>query len=213
MKRVDLPAPTSGGIASSYDILTAAAATAPILLLNTVVSGAAFYQRIGTHIGMKKLHLRIQIVPIVSTSDNVAAEWVRQLVVYDRQPNGALCQLSDILLDTDAAGDSTTLAESESNPHNTDRFIICWDKTTACPGQYAGTVAFCAAPQQGCTVDAMNLKTDLTIDMKGLETAYGTAGTGAIGDIKTGSLLYFAFGDVGTQWGVDAGFSLTFADA
>lgn len=115
------------GIVSNYLFRTPP--NTSIALLNGIQTGAAFYNRVGSRVEMKNLHLRGYIQ---SAATSVTTN-LRMLVVYDRQPTGALPVVSDILQSRDQTGATATNGDSEINLDNRDRFIILRDKQYYAP--------------------------------------------------------------------------------
>lgn len=106
--------------------------TASITCLNLVRAGTSFMNRVGRRIELKNLTLSCSIDPIrtIATQD-----YVRVLVVYDRQTNGANPAIADILQSTDQAGANTTTSWSGINLNNRDRFRIFVDERITLPSQ------------------------------------------------------------------------------
>lgn len=92
-------------------------------LVNGIQTGAAFYNRVGSRVEMKNLHIRGQITYAATAT----VAMLRMMVVYDRQPTGALPVVSDIIQTRDQTGAATTSGSSEINLDNRDRFSIIRD--------------------------------------------------------------------------------------
>ena len=90
-------------------------------LLNAVQTGAAFYNRVGARVEGKSLHIRGYIRNIsTSTTDDVG----RLLVVYDRQPNGAFPNITDVIQARDQTGATSNTGVSPVNLDQRDRIVI-----------------------------------------------------------------------------------------
>jgi len=100
-------------------------ATAGFFILNACITGAGFFNRIGSKITMKSVHVKINIAPrIPTTPPGGNNQTVRWLLVYDRQTNGAFPTISTLLADYQADGANNTVVLSGMNPTQTGRFII-----------------------------------------------------------------------------------------
>lgn len=153
------------------DVTAAEPATAflGISCINEVIQGATAYNRIGSKILVKSVHVRCSMA-VAGTSEN-AQGTVRFMVVYDRQPNGSYPTISDIL----SVNVSTAPTfDSGINMANRDRFVVLRNKYSAL---YLGAAA--------------NVHFDEFIKTK-LEVQY-KSNTGTIGDITTGAIYIVAF--------------------
>lgn len=104
--------------------------TGSVQALNLIRSGASFFNRIGRRIEMKSLMVKLQISPLRTMGTN---DYVRIVVVYDRQTNGAAPAVADIIQDTDQAGANSTNIFTDINLNNRDRFLIFMDKRISLP--------------------------------------------------------------------------------
>jgi len=176
---------------------TAVAGSAKLVLLNATTEGASFYNRIARRIRMKS----ITIIWRCSFGDATLSQPVmhRILVVYDRQSNGVVPVLSDILqpysqLDS-GGGAVATQAYSGLNMNNRDRYLVLKD-TCFLEGDQAaaGTVGMISTGRKGEFTGKWFIK------LKGMETHYKTAGNEAGQDgtsnyacISTGALYLVAW--------------------
>lgn len=93
-----------------------AALLAPsLLLVNGVATGTDFNSRIGREILMHSLYMRLTYS---NTVDQTAG--LRIMLVYDKQPNGVLPNITDVITTADLM--------SPNNLNNKDRFITISDK-------------------------------------------------------------------------------------
>lgn len=138
--------------------------------LNDVQQGAAFFERIGSKIVIKSIHLGLTLNATTATTMGSA----RVMLLYDRQSNGASPAFAD-LLRINTAG--AAILTSGLNMQNKSRFLILRD-------QY-----FNLDPAQ-------SLFHTLNWHVKGRwETEFKASGN-TIGDIATGSLLLVVFSGV-----------------
>lgn len=162
--------------------------TGTLNVVNLIRSGSGFNQRIGRRIEMKSLHLTGLIKPtgVVNPSYDMG----RILVVYDRQPNGAVPTIAQILLSYDQGSATSTNALSFTNPDQRERFMILMDERIALPS-YAtstGLTGGCDGPNKSFLVNRF-------INLAGLRTQYGLdSSVAAIGDIASGALYVLSLG-------------------
>jgi len=104
--------------------------TAVITPLNLIRAGSTFCNRIGRKIEMESARLVGALVPVRTV---VNQDYVRIMIVYDRQTNGALPAIADILQTTDQATANTTGTLSGVNLNNRDRFVILKDHHVTLP--------------------------------------------------------------------------------
>jgi len=92
------------------------------VLLNGCAQGADVNQRIGRNIKMKYLTLKLELQPS-STWNDAYSKNMRVMLVYDKQPNAAAFQYTDVV----TADPYPYL--SPRNDQNKQRFVILYDKT------------------------------------------------------------------------------------
>ncbi|CAF4696889.1 unnamed protein product, partial [Rotaria socialis] len=110
----------------------------------------------------------------------------RLLVIYDKQPNGALPTYATVMQTRNSAGTASNTAFSDPNFDNKERFTILRDITMVLPSvtNTAGVLTNIGFDQQSKNdINAFNI--DIYIKLKGLHTAY-TGATAGIADISTG---------------------------
>lgn len=164
--------------------------TAAFAAVNLIRIGSTFCNRIGRKIQMKSLEIRGQMIPIRTVA---ATDYVRVMVIYDRQTNGALPAIADILQDTDQAAANTTNSSSGMNLNNRDRFIMLRDWKLCLPGftDTAGQISTLGPVDP--VSPTFNIKA--YIKLKGLVTQFKSDSAPAvIGDIASGGLYIVTFG-------------------
>lgn len=174
-------------VSASYPLNTTGAVT----LLNTVAQGAAVTQRIGKKIALKGLQCRGSIQSDSTTTFTDVA----YMIVYDKRPTGALPTITDILV--------SISPNAMNNDANAGRFSILKRVDDVLIGNSTNLT------------DSTIKSADWWLDLKGRETVYKAAATGAIGDIEQGALYLVTLGDTaaGTADGfLVAGFRLRFQD-
>lgn len=105
-------------------VITPTLAQTPTLI-NAVAEGSDFTQRIGRKVTWSNFTLRwqVRVNPATPTPSNL-----RCMVVYDRQPNGALATFGDIL---NVSGSTVIDETSLQNLNNRDRFWTLMDKVVS----------------------------------------------------------------------------------
>lgn len=164
--------------------------TAVITPLNLIRVGSTFCNRIGRKISMKSLRMNGNLNFIRTVADE---DYVRIMIVYDRQTNGALPAIADILQDTDQATTNVTNAYSGANVNNVDRFQILKDYHIVLP---SGTFTAGVVTNPGFTDPvSATFRVDCYLKLNGLLTQYKSDSAPAvIGDISSGALYLVTFG-------------------
>jgi len=171
-------------------VIATTGTNADVFTLNLVAPGTASYNRVGRKISMKNLRIRFlanyKYAPIATTL-SIQGALMRCVVVYDRQPSGAVPTFETIFGTTLQDGTEAATVLSPVRYDNTARFVVLSDnilKGDVDPGQSAGGT-------ENEVVVAYHF--DKFIPLKGLETVYsGQSSPCTIADISTGGLyLYF----------------------
>lgn len=155
---------------ATYEIIS----TPGIVHIPIIAQGAGESERIGRQVSLKSLQIHGRLYNgTTATINNITMS-----IVYDRQPNKALAGWTDIY-------DSNS-ANSFKKDENKDRFQIIKEWRLVVTGSQVTTNVGFGRPLEKY------------IKLKGLPVSYSTAGTGAIGDINTGALLFCAIGSSAT---------------
>lgn len=180
-----------------------------VILLNGVQNGSAFYQRGGSRIEMKNLHIRGQVTNLATS----VGTSLRLLIVYDRQPTGALPTIATILQSRDQAGTASTSGFSEINLDRRARFSILRDMQFYCPN-VTNTAGVLTNGPNFPGDDDQNFDINEFIKLKGLATFYSaTAAPTTIVEISTGALYAcFVATTTDTTWNCAAAFRLRYDD-
>lgn len=175
--------------------------TGVFTLLNAMVPGATEYQRVGRKISMSSVQLR-GFIRFRQAGTAPSNDFIRAILFYDRQPNGAAPVLADVLQDVDNTGGNSSTSLSSLNINNADRFKILRDMYWSVPS------ASVATAQNGTTGGAQLLDYKPAsfrefVSLKGMEVHFNAGTAGTIADITTGSLYLLTVGlrgDVDSQW-------------
>lgn len=177
-------------------------------LLNGVQAGAAFYNRVGSRIEMKSVHIRGYIRNMTTCIDDVA----RFLVVYDRQPNGAFPNITDIIQSRDQQGATANTGVSPINLDQRDRFVILRDYQVYLPSVTNTAGVLTNGPAHQCNGNPLEFS--MFIKLKGLVTHYkSSSNPTTVADINTGGLyaLCLCFND-DSKWRCQFSSRLRFDD-
>jgi len=180
-----------------------------LILLNGIQTGTAFYNRIGSRVEMKNLQIKGNVEAGANNNDGAL---LRFLIIYDRQPTGALPTVADILQDRSQAGTSNTTGSSSINLDNRDRFSIIRDMCFESPVTTitGGTASFTTS----MSGNSRDLAINEFIKLKGLGTHFkSTANPATISDIATGALYaMFVTNGNDSAWDFAGVFRLRFED-
>lgn len=172
--------------------------SATFIILNQNMADTPFYNFIGSEIQMKSAYIAGQIFVSNPPVDSKLSDYIRVMLVYDRQANGALFTKPDLLESANINGvtDNTVLAFRKVGTK--DRFLVLADKRISFPGTNTdiGPVGGPWKQEVGAVVDysknPVNFK--IFVPLGGLVTRYNGDDSGTISDIETGSLVLFILG-------------------
>lgn len=167
-------------------------------LLNAIDSGSNEYQRVGRKISMRSVAIR-GFVKFAQAGSTPSFDFLRLILFYDRQPNGAAPALADVLTSVDRAGTTESVSTSGLNINNADRFKVLrdwyWPIIWPATGTTPQNAELAAVPETIAFKDFIKLG--------GMETHYNAGTAGTIADITTGSLYLLAVGlqsNANHQW-------------
>lgn len=150
--------------------------TGSVTLMNGMAQGTDFTQRVGRKYTNVAVQLEGQIIPADNVTQLIGNK-IRVMVIYDKQPNGALPVITDVL--------TASTANAFMNLNNRDRFRVLIDHNTTLGGlQETATQAVAASP---------NVENVSVFKKVNLETICD--GTGAtVADIQSGSIFLLTIG-------------------
>lgn len=149
--------------------------TGTVTLMNGVAQGTDFTNRIGRKYTNTSIQLEGSIQPLDTTTGPTKC---RVMVIYDKQPNGSLPAITDVL--------TASTSNAFMNLNNRDRFIVIHQENVTIGGvSNVATQSFAQAPS------VYNVSVFKKIKMETIND-----GTGAgIGDIQSGSIFLLTIGD------------------
>lgn len=188
VKALDLPVQSTQGLN----------ATGSVISLNLIRAGSSFFNRIGRRIELKNITFSAQIQPLRSSALGTS-EYVRVLIIYDRQTNGAVPTIADVLQTTDQAGANTTTSMSGINLNNRDRFRIFIDERITLPNVTVPAGGPVVTVGGNVGVDPLkttyNIKRFAKLDRE-LTQYKADSAPAVIGDIATGGLFLVMIGSI-----------------
>lgn len=197
-KSVDMPVTATGFT------LNSAVASLP---LNICLQGASYNQHIGNKICMKSLYFNAYVY-LVATNASAVTEYVRAIIVYDRQTNGAAPLWSDIIQAITQSSATSNLTLDGLNILNRDRFSVLMDFRLNVPALPLVAAALTPGFPQPTSEEA---RINRFIPLKNLECMFKANG-GTVGDISTGGLFLVMQSSVGGQFGLSWSARLRFED-
>lgn len=149
-----------------------------ITLLNGCVAGSQNFNRIGRKINLKSLQLRGFLN---QTDSSTGLTYVRMIIFYDKQANGAAPTFANVITSQNIAGTTSSAATDMVNLDNRDRFEIIRDRVF-CLGAIDTTAT------QTYTGSPQNIAIDEYVRLGNRETVFNAGTAGTVGDIQSGSL-------------------------
>lgn len=115
-------------------VIATTSTSAGIFVPNCVAPGNGSYNRIGRKAFLKSLRIKGTAAFLWDTSStgNVTDSVLRMMVVWDKQPCGALPNFDDIFGVTDQTGAETSTYSDPPRYDNMSRFQVLMDKSIAC---------------------------------------------------------------------------------
>jgi hypothetical protein len=183
--------------------------TGLLTAINLIQNGSQFYQRVGRRIEMRSLHLNGVLTQ--TGNPTTTNDYVRVMVVYDRQPNAATPGINSVLQSYDQVGTQTFSSLSGINPDERERWLVLADHRLVLP--QVNTTTSTDGSVEG-TSSTFNI--NRFIKLKNLKTHYtGDTNPAVIGDISTGALYVLTIGSyaAGTEgWQLQACWRLRYTD-
>lgn len=184
--------------------------TGAFSLINGLQRGTDVYQRVGRRIKIVSINIR-GLFFVLQDGAVPSIDYLRMMLVYDREPNGSLPNLNEILQDTSEANATSTNSISHMNLVNSDRFAIIKDWSIAIPAKAASGTS---APSQSLLDNgfaAINWNKKVNLDVK-----YNSGTVGDVTDITTGSLFLVFVGletTANSQFGAQMQCRIRFTDS
>lgn len=171
--------------------------------LDIIAQGAGASQRIGQKFKVTGIHIRGEM--LFPTENIIRTDTAGYYLVWDRQPNGAIAVLNDIL---DTEGTDVTSADAFPLASNEARFIILARKSHNFVKQQTQPTAF----DDRWTVDHyLQFNRSLIATSKNVDEL-GSTPSGGIGTRSSGALLMLPFGNNTTELPFTYSYRLYFED-
>lgn len=162
--------------------------TTSVVLLNGLTIGANAYQRIGRKVLNKSIHVRGDVSWFQAGS--AATDFMRILLVYDKQSDGAAPTFAQVIQSVAAGGGTASGAAEFFNLDNVDRFVVLRDfKYKVDTGGAGSTLVQTGGAQTECKwIIDEHVKADLP-------TIYSaTSNAGTVADILSGGIFLLGSG-------------------
>lgn len=196
-------------VATNSNCVTLASGTG--VLVNPITAGTGVTQMIGRKAVLKSLQFRISVHALMTTLANLSlnasngvsngmGSTVRVMFVYDKDPNGALVALSEVLTSIN----NMTLAAA--NLSNTSRFTVLYDERNVIGPHniLTGNVTYSVVSGPSACDFSKYLK--LNLDYEGPATI-------GITGINHGAIYYYVVSDQHVALSFDSFVRIRFADA
>lgn len=164
-------------------------------LINGTINGTGLSNRAGSAITMKSIRVSGGIVRSGETSITGGIDYLRVMVIYDRQPTGSFPSLSTVLADVDWNGVLSTSSMSGINPNNMRRFTTFMDLRLNVVDDNTLISTNLSSSVASGNHDSEMYNFDRFIKLKGAETIYNQTNSNTIGGITTGALYLLAIGN------------------
>lgn len=175
------------------DVLATTNTNGSMFTLNLVPPGTASYNRIGRKIRLKSLRLQVPATYVYTLGDANTRETenrLRMVVVWDKQPSGAVPTWDTIFGSTNQVGTEASGIFSSLRFDNTDRFRVLLDKQVIGKVESQSYVWNGSAILEQTTWKKYYM--DEYIKLGGRETVFGgQASPATIADISSGGLYVF----------------------
>jgi len=166
-----------------------------IALLNGVVTGTDYFQRIGHKFINTSIHFTGHILPNATLA---ASDTLGYAIVYDRQSNGSPPSWGDVFEGTDSAGTLTSTSLTHFNLQNSDRFHVIAHQTKQMPSL---TVTAGVTSALGYVNPMQDTKIEIYKKIQLPTKCDGD--TAAIADIVSGSIYLITKGTAATSgWSI-----------
>lgn len=181
--------------------------------LNSLYKGTGAYQRLGNKINLKSLQI-VGYIRKYAYDRVIQPTKLRILIVYDKQPNGDLPQIQQVIRGININGDALTNGQQMINQSYRDRFEIIKDIQRTVPG--TAMIDNNPVLYDTQTEDSSRI-VNCYIRLKGRPTIYSTdANAGSIGDIRSGALLIYLIDNnqaSNGEWNFDCQMRLRYWDS
>lgn len=144
------------------------------LVVNSMLEGTSFMNRIGRTICMKKLLFKF--IPTYSTpAASDIPQLLRCIIFYDAQINGAFTTLPNLMGNFNDPTQSSNNAQDFPNPDNRDRFVVLYDNTKLVQ---SGVTAESVGSLPGSNTSGINNYVwQGKLNLNNLETKFTTSGS------------------------------------
>lgn len=147
--------------------------------LNLISQGTTKNQRIGNKLNLYAIRIRGEVT-VPTNASSIGSDWVRIVLVLDKQANGAVANVADVFEPTAAA---TTDLNAHMNMDNVDRFKIVKDRLIIPPPSGYGTIATGQA----------SIRLPFKLNHKCQTEIVFSSTTGVITEVRSNNWILFCF--------------------
>lgn len=165
-------------------------------ILNSPKLGSNFYNRIGNKINMKSVRIRFQLTDNPTSEGTSGTMFVRLLLFYDRQNNGLVTTMSDLLQLVNLDGTANSDTFGFINMNNAERYIILRDEIIPIFSNRNNQSTNAPTQNYISMIDGVPKNYfDWYVSLKGLETRFQN-NDGDEFSIATGGLYLYVFSNI-----------------
>lgn len=150
------------------------------------VEGPALWNRVGRKISLKALHITGGVINHADATEDL----LRWIIVYDKQPNGAVPLWSDVVQQTSYDGTVTNQPQGGLNMSNQERFDVLLDYQWKSPFVTRGPPCIIGQTDTTDNAEKAPWSFDMIIPLNDRIVGFQSSG-GTISDVSTGSIIIF----------------------
>lgn len=193
-------------------LTTVSLATQPGVCVNAIAAGSSIFNRIGRKVVSKSIYLtgQIDLDPArFAIATGEPQNYIRLLVVYDNNTNGAPPIYSDVVRSVNTGGTSST-ATDQINMDNRERFKIIIDKRYKTPWLAPGGLG--VPPGFTQNIESQGLLVQEYRTLRDQDTLFN-ADTADVGNVVKGGYFVFVHSNTSTTWTFTGSLRFRYYDA
>lgn len=191
--------------------------TGSLTSLSLITLGSSAWNRTGRKVALKSCRIRGAFIPTGNAGQNATPQYCRMILIYDKQPNGALPALADVLANQYSLAADTTASTGFAgiNLNNRERFEVIRDwEVLLPPCQTSTNPATANNPAFTATTDEMHV--NMFAKLNNREVHYKADSSPAvITDVATGNLFLLTVGNLvagAEPWELNASIRIRYSD-
>lgn len=163
--------------------------TGHTICLGCLETGGAVNQRLGRRVQWKSLQIRGMVEQTAEPPGGSPDQLARIICYYDRQPNGALAAVADLLTSVDVNTNDSSTVYDMLNIGNAGRFKVLWDHTFK-------LADFGATDASRAATDYRTYSFNHFIPLRDIESQFLQGNSGTVTDIASGAINLLCIGSV-----------------